>query len=83
MADFNAKSNVDPKPSMVRAVFLTIFAKISKLYKTKADMCTKFVHAGLAIFLPMLKQHRCILEPHEVTILVNAVFSAKVVRAHG
>lgn len=50
MANFNTKSNVGLKLSTDSSIFSIFFSEISKLYKTKADMCTKFVHAGLAIF---------------------------------
>ncbi len=51
MANFSTKSNAEPKLSIDSSIFSIFFGKISKLYKTKADMCTKFVHAGLAIFV--------------------------------
>jgi len=51
MTNLNNKSNIEPELSIASSVFSAFFGKISKLYKTKTDMCTKFVHAGLAIFV--------------------------------
>ena len=51
MANFNNKNSFELKALVKMSVFNTFLVKISKLYKTKADMCTKLVHAGLAIFV--------------------------------
>lgn len=59
MDNLNSKSNFQLKFSIKNSVFNAFLNKISRLYNTKADMCTKFVHAGLAIFVTDAKVAPC------------------------
>lgn len=55
MSNFNDQNNFQVKNSKNISVFNAVLAEFSKLYNIKADKCTKFVHAGLAILFGATK----------------------------
>jgi hypothetical protein len=46
MANLNSKNDFQLKISRNGSVFNAVLGKIYNFYKTKADLCTKIVHAG-------------------------------------
>jgi hypothetical protein len=67
MAKLNRKSNFQQKFSIKMSVFNAFFSEILKQYNTKAEMCTKFVHAGLAIFVTDAKVAPCYVKASQGT----------------